>query len=160
MADGVNIDGLRDLYRSSREARVFLDHAAQRERDRAEMTVESAQAILRTMGLEVSRGEIIDLYQRFEALRCGKFIIGRRGKPSRFAWSVSIVSVGRAAVGETGDVAEIPETPAASDVAVEMLPHVFYLRSTLPVSIELPSDLTEREAERLANFIRALPMEE
>jgi hypothetical protein len=160
MADGADVEGLRALYKASGEARAFLDHAARRERDRTETTVERAQAILRESGLETARGEVVDLFQRFEALRCGKFVSGRRGFPSRFAWSVSIVSVGRAAGGEAGAVAEIPETPSTDDEPAETFNHAYHLRANTTVRIELPADLTVHEAERLANFIKTLPMEE
>lgn len=39
-----------------------------------------------------------------------------------------------------------------------MLQHSFHLRAGLQISIELPEDLTEREAERLARFIQSLPV--
>lgn len=38
-----------------------------------------------------------------------------------------------------------------------MLPHTYHLRPNLQLSMELPSDLTEKEAERLSLFIRSLP---
>ncbi|MGO7634192.1 hypothetical protein [Rhizobium leguminosarum] len=39
-----------------------------------------------------------------------------------------------------------------------MLLHSFHLRSGLQIKIELPDDLTEREAERLARFVQSLPV--
>jgi hypothetical protein len=68
MADGVNIEGLRSLYKLNSIASAFLDHAAQRERDRAETTVERAQSILANEGTEASRGEVVDLFQQLEKL--------------------------------------------------------------------------------------------
>jgi hypothetical protein len=41
-----------------------------------------------------------------------------------------------------------------------MLSHTYNLRVDLPVTIDLPTDLTRNEAERLASFIRTLPIEE
>lgn len=38
-----------------------------------------------------------------------------------------------------------------------MLAHTYHLRPNLKLSMELPSDLTEKEAERLSLFIRSLP---
>jgi hypothetical protein len=158
MADGVNIEGLRELYKSNLIASSFLDHAAQRERDRGETSVERAQTILRDEGTEASRGQIVDFYQRLEQLGCGKFIVGRWNKHSRFSWSVSIVSVGKAAAGEQEVVHNIPETGAESAEEVDSLDHSFHLRPGTSVSIELPIDLTTQEAERLAAFIKTLPM--
>lgn len=39
-----------------------------------------------------------------------------------------------------------------------MLQHSFHLRPGFQVTIELPEDLTEREADRLARFIQSLPV--
>lgn len=39
-----------------------------------------------------------------------------------------------------------------------MLQHSFHLRAGLQIAIELPEDLTEREADRLARFIQSLPV--
>ncbi len=86
-------------------------NAAQRERDRTETTVERTITILNEAGRKVSRGEAVDLFRRLEDLGCGQFIIGRRGAPSRFVWAVGIVSVGKAAAGESQIVEVIPETP-------------------------------------------------
>jgi len=38
--------------------------------------------------------------------------------------------------------------------------HTFNLRADLPVQFSLPIDLTAGEAERLATFIKALPLED
>lgn len=160
MADGVNIEGLRSLYKSNAIATSFLDHAAQRERDRGETSVERAQTILRDEGTEASRGDVVALYQQLERLGCGKFIVGRWNKHSRFSWSVSIVSVGKAAAGEQQFVAEIPETPPESEEHSESLSHTYHLRPETSITIELPVDLTAQEAERLASFIKTLPMDQ
>jgi hypothetical protein len=37
---------------------------------------------------------------------------------------------------------------------------VHNLRADLPVMTDLPTDITKNEAERLASFIRTLPIEE
>lgn len=160
MADGTDLDGLRDLYKKNAVARLFLDHAAQRERERAETSVERTQAILTANGHEVSRGDIVDLYQELEKLNFGKFIIGRRGRSSRFAWTVSIVSVGKAAAGEPQVIAAAAEPGVAAAEVSETLAHTYHLRRDTPVTIELPTDLTRQEAERLAAFIKTLPMDQ
>lgn len=160
MIDSVNIDGLRDFYKDNSIARSFLDHAAQRERDRAETSVERALTILRAGGVEVSRGEVVNLYQEFEKFGLGKFIVGRRGKPSRFAWSVSIVSVGKAAAGESQTIPTAHDGIDASTEVNETLIHAFHLRPDIKISIELPTDLTCHEANRLAAYIKTLPMDE
>jgi transcriptional regulator with XRE-family HTH domain len=54
---------------------------------------------------------------------------------------------------ENGD-AKAPKFPAEKG----MLAHSFHLRPDLQVKIELPADLSEREADRLARFIQSLPV--
>lgn len=45
-----------------------------------------------------------------------------------------------------------------SDTATGALRHSFHLRPNFQVVVELPADLTEREAERLARFVQSLPV--
>jgi hypothetical protein len=158
MAEAVDVHGLRQLYTENVVARAFLDHAAQRERDMSETSVDRIEKILREREIDVTRADVVALFQRLSELGCGQFIIGRRGRPSRIAWSVSIASVGRAAVGEQQVVAEIPPTESGATES-ESLSHSYHLRTETTVTFELPADLTPHEAERLAGFIRTLPME-
>ena len=60
------------------------------------------------------------------------------------------VAAGIEALKATGGVGEKSETN------VRVLDHAFHLRDSLQVTFKLPVDLTEREAERLGNFIRSL----
>lgn len=154
----MNVEGLRRLYSENAVARSFLDHAAQRERDWSETSVDRALTILNEQNVEATRGDVVALFRQLEQLGCGQFVVGRRGRPSRIVWSASIVSVGRAAVGEEQVVAELP--PTVSPPGGESLTHIFHLRLDVEVTIDLPADLTPHEAERLAAFIRTLPMGE
>jgi len=155
MSEGFNLEGIKELYKRNATARDFLDHAAQRERDRTDTTVDRTITILADTGRKISRGDAIELFRRLEELGCGQFVIGRRGAPSRFVWAVGIVSVGKAAAGESQVVEVIPETPIQTR---ETLNHTYHLRPDRQIVLELPIDLTSREAERLAAFIRTLPM--
>jgi len=155
MSEGFNLEGIKDLYKRNATARDFLDHAAQRERDRTDTTVDRTITILADAGRKISRGDAIELFRRLEELGCGQFVIGRRGAPSRFVWAVGIVSVGKAAAGESQVVEVIPETPIQTR---ETINHTYHLRPDRQIMLELPIDLTSREAERLAAFIRTLPM--
>jgi hypothetical protein len=57
------------------------------------------------------------------------------------------------------DRLENPDHAVEADlVAGGMLQHSFHLRSGLQVVIELPDDLTDREADRLARFVQSLPV--
>ena len=46
------------------------------------------------------------------------------------------------------------------EAEIDTLTHVFHLRTDFDVEIQLPSDLTPREAARIAAFVSVLPIEE
>jgi hypothetical protein len=69
-----------------------------------------------------------------------------------------MISVGKAAAGEQEVVQEIPETLVESEGEGESLEHTYHLRPETSVTITLPIDLTTQKAERLAAFIKTLPM--
>jgi hypothetical protein len=65
-------------------------------------------------------------------------------------------------VGSDQKLEEVPADAVADEpVTAENLPaslrHEFQLRDGYKVAMDLPSDMTEKEAERLALFIKALP---
>jgi hypothetical protein len=157
----MDIAALKELYKTHEAVRLILDHAAKRQRNQGETKVERIQHVLRDHeGHDVSRGDIIDAFRKLDELGVGQFITGRRGWSSRFVWSAGMVSVGRAAAGEQSEVEQIPEETGNGGENDNLLSHTYNLRVDLPVTIDLPTDLTRDEAERLANFIRTLPIEE
>lgn len=62
-------------------------------------------------------------------------------------------------MAEAIDRLEDPTHAHSDSQATEavMLAHSYHLRPGLQVSFDLPSDLTEKEADRLTLFIRSLP---
>ncbi|MEA3044783.1 MAG: hypothetical protein QOH47_2621 [Sphingomonadales bacterium] len=54
---------------------------------------------------------------------------------------------------EAGDMAETAPSNTGGLVS-----HSFHLRPNLQVALQLPGDLTDKEADRLAKFVLALPM--
>jgi hypothetical protein len=156
----VDIPALKQLYQSDRVVRLILDLIAQRQRNQGETKVERVQHLLLCDGKDVSRGDIIEAFRSLEKLGVGQFVTGRRGWSSRFVWSVGMVSVGRAAAGERSDVEQIPEETGHEEENDSTLSHTYNLRADVAVTIDLPTDLTRNEAERLASFIRTLPIDE
>jgi len=161
----VNIEDLRELYSDSTVAQVILNYFATRQRNKNETTVDRLQQALEAEGKNISRREAVDFFKRLERLGCGKFLAGRRGRKSRFQWKVPSVSVGQAARGTTATIEAIPDATQAPDTEPALaavclvLTHTFQLRPDYQVRIELPPDITNKEAARLAEFIRALPFE-
>lgn len=161
----INVKELRRLYSESGCAKAVLDHAAARKKNSARTDVDRLEIVLRQEGGKFSRREIIGSLKSLEDLRCGSFIIGRRGQPSRFAWAVEMIGLGRAAQGEQTDVevldvvdaeTEEGEEPEA-DMLTDTVRHIYVLRPNFSVVLNLPSDLTTKESLRLAEFIKTLP---
>jgi hypothetical protein len=156
-ADVLDIEKLKHLYSSDPVAQRFLDHAASRERNQSETNVDRALQLLRNDGQDVTRQQIIAVFQGLEDCGCGQFVVGRRGWPSRFVWSTAMISVGRAVTGEQEDVEQLTEESTESASERDWITHSFHLRPDLTLELELPADLTAPEAARIARFVEALP---
>lgn len=134
---------------------------------------ETPAADLLTLNMSDSKGRRFNATHLRGALRAGEaaghgsFIVGRRGYPTRFAWSK--VPAGKASAKATAPAEAAPAVAAApppAPVAAPAAPsstggvrHTLNLRPGVTVHIELPADLTSREAVRLAHWVQALPFE-
>lgn len=157
----VDIKKLKDIYSKNPAARATLDEFARRERNRTETKVDNL-LYLKVANRPITRGEIIQVFQEFERIGCGTFIVGRKGHPSRFQWTVGLPSVGKAAAGEDVplDVISEEEREQADELPEgELETYAFPLRPNLKVELQLPTDLSSAEASRLADFIKALPFD-
>lgn len=156
-----NTEGVRELYKTNPTAAKILDYFANRERS-------GAVQVNRVQGLfpDLKRSEIIATFRQLESLGFGRFLAGRRSKGSRFLPKVSLRDLGQAAAGADIIVRTVENPIDADDEpatirhpSISTIRHLFRLRPNFLVQIELPSDLTQKEAERLALNIRALPFE-
>jgi hypothetical protein len=160
--DSINPAELKKLYATSRSAKAAFDHFAQRQNNSSHTTIDRLQAALKGSGHDVSRRDLIDLFKSLEGVGCGEFVIGRRGKPSRFEWSVGLTDVGRAAAGEQVKVEAITQASQtvlseAGDSA-DMVEHRYRLRADLELTLLLPLNLTASEATRIGDYVRTLPL--
>ncbi len=154
--DDTRMDNLRALYKANSAAAKILDHFAGRQRDRNVTEVDRLEQLLPN----VSRAEIIDVFKRLDDLGFGQFLVGRRGAASRFVWTVSLISVGKAATGQgTVEAVVDDDDEARPATPPRTIAHEYRLRPTFTVQISLPEDLSAREASRIADFIRTLPFE-
>lgn len=156
----MNENELKSLYKNDDMVRPFLDHMAKRQRNQSESKVHRVVENLREENHEYSRGDIVSVFKKLESCGCGQFVNGRRGWPSRFVWSVPSKDASLLASGEEQTVSEIVVDETYEDTADETLNHTFNLRPDLRIEFDLPSDLTVNEANRLAMFIKSLPMED
>lgn len=161
---------LRNLYQTDDVARRLLDNLANRQTDRR-VTPASRAAVL----ADASHGEIVALLRKLDDIGAGEFKVGRRGSKTRIEWLYSQRGLGQAARGEAAqpekidevDPDELEDSEADVETAGEtsdevgeddgLIAHSFQLRPDLRLSIRLPADLTSKEAERLAGFIRQVP---
>lgn len=105
------------------------------------------------------RSEIIATLKQLEALQCGKFIAGRRGRVSRFEWSVDCANLGRAATGENVKVEYVQKVKLvhAAKVTEGYIRHNYQVRPDFRLTVTLPEDLTVSEAKRIGVFLQTLP---
>ncbi|MFK8250223.1 hypothetical protein [Ancylobacter terrae] len=152
---------LRELYNKDESAKRIFLWFDDRKKDSWEMPVRIAA--YRT---NISEREIRRVFKKLEEIGCGRFIKGRgENAESRMAWKLSIRGIASAAKGETLKVEEVAAAPEDTLEAEEstasmigFVTHTFRLRSDFEVKIELPSDFTEGEAERLSRFLKAIPI--
>jgi hypothetical protein len=139
-----------------------LDYAAGRQNNATETKMRRIHWLLTSQGKQISYADTIAAFRVLQDLEAGQLVLGRRGSHSRFVWSVEMVSLGKAAAGNPNEIQPIPEENLDQEGAedTDTVSHSYNLRLHSPVTFELPEDLTKGEAERLATFIRTLPIEE
>ena len=160
------IDGarLKRLYARDRRCRALFHHLGQLEGTQNKSTTleELLAGLLAGQKIAIPRRDLVSLLQSLARAGAGRFKIGRRGKPSRFEWAAPVHRIANSVIGERppGAVLAVPGSrPTAAASADAQLIHSYHLRRGLIVSIPLPIDLTDREAGRLADFIRTLAFE-
>lgn len=155
----IDSERLRLLYSGNPTAKMLMDHFAGRQRDRAETTVDRLFERLIAEGKPVTRSDLVQVFRELQGLGAGSFIVGRKGHPSRFRWSVSSVELGKAAPGGEASVPVPRPAKSQSRERSDVISHRFVLRADFTVSFLLPSDLSSAEAARLSDFVRTLPFE-
>jgi hypothetical protein len=130
--------------------------------------VSEVEDVLNAM-LEVDAGarryDVVRLLKKLGGADFGSFRAGRRGMPSRFEWNSHL----KGYIDEIEVAKEKPASPATQEtvrddsslstsVAPQCIRHTYWLRGDCAVQVELPINLTEREAGRFADFIRSLPL--
>jgi hypothetical protein len=163
--DHVNKKRLRELYSSDSAAKAVFDHLAARKNNWRELRVDRLIHNLESEGPPVSRADVTRVFKALERAGCGAYVVGRKGRPSRFRWDVQMVEVAKHAAGEAAVIERIDSDAADDDDAVPSnddadaawVTHGFRLRPELLLSFKLPTDLTVAEAGRLSDFLKTLP---
>jgi hypothetical protein len=162
--NNIDMEKLKYLYANDSVAKAVLDYLAARQNNATETKVDRLANCLWQAGHQFSRRDVVVFLKELGQAGCGSFVIGRRGQPSRFEWTVQMISVAKAAKGEQLSVELLDitnEKPLEEeDVQIGMLRHPYRLRPDMTVTLDLPDNLTAKEALRLAEFIKTLPFEE
>jgi hypothetical protein len=165
----LNAERVRRLCAKDQGSRALFRYLGQLKGTQANATsVEELLAgVLATQKTVISRRSLVRLLYALANAGCGSFRIGRRSKPSRFEWAAPAHSIASMILGETQAAPEpvstknrltqsTSSTPGPAASSGNELIHSYHLRRELTISIRLPADITEREAHRLADFIRTL----
>lgn len=165
MDDGINTSlasDLKSLYKTDDAFKRIVAWFDDRKKDSWEMPVRIA-----AMRTDLDEREVRRVFKHLAELNCGRFIKGRgESAESRMQWKLSIRGIAAAAKGEISNIEEVQAAPEDTLEAEEKLKlpdvdgvtHTFKLRADFDVVINLPSDFTDGEAERLSRFLKAVPL--
>ncbi len=154
----MNIEKLKEAYKSNPAVKAICDELASRDRNQNKTRLKRMlQLLWEDEGSELTKSQVINGFRKLEEAECGRYVPGRRGWESRFEWTVKSIEVANAAKGK-GPLE--PSSPGDNPGDVEMIEHTFVLRPDLVISVDLPDDLTNSEAARLAAFVGALSFDE
>lgn len=152
---GVRLDDLKKLYGANPVAKSIFDNFATRQGDQRATTVGNLVNSLRLAGVIIARPQVVDFMKKLEKGGCGRYLVGRRGRETRFEWTARMTLVGKAATGLPVDIKQDLSGRTANG-GTETLAHTFILRPDFTATFSLPTTLTEKEGNRLADFIRTL----
>lgn len=154
----MEVDALKSAYENNQAVQAICDHMENRDKNQTETKLHRMLTHLENDGFDFKRGEVISAFRALESAGCGKYVEGRHGWPSRFVWITKSLHVSSAAKGQEPLLLD-SGAHDSNDISedIEFIEHSFVLRPDLPISFELPIDLTEHEASRLAAFIQSLP---
>lgn len=163
----INLEKLKRLYGKNKAAKKLLDYLARRKNNVNQTTVARLESELSSDG--VTRAQIFEILKELTKLHYGELKIGRKGQVSRMIWAVGIVSLGQAASGQCNTVNKIlpdddeeEETKAPKEKPADhrLMSVTYRLRVDLVTEFVLPENLTQKEANRLADFIKSQPFGE
>lgn len=153
---------MRELYRDSAAAQRILDELAGRHKN----PNNGATSVDSLAGQGIDRRTAIDLLRAFAENGCGEFRVGRRRKPSRLVWLHSAIEVARDACGggagpqghgaTSPPVAQAIRPNVATNTAIHMIEQRVRIRPGVEAVLQIPEDLTQAEAEKLAGIVTNL----
>lgn len=155
--DELNTERLRDLANDNLMRRI-LEIIKSRQRGRAETSIEKVQDwVVETDATANGRRQALILLRALEKANAGRLILGRGGKKTRFKWYFDMRDIATRAL-QFNDTEGIGKQKDSVEDRPGMKRFVFPLRKDQDLAIDVPSDLKAEERDRLADFIRILPV--
>jgi hypothetical protein len=151
---------LRKIYSENEVVKAICDRMAKFLNNQNETKLHRILSHLEEEGYDVKRSEVIAAFRLLEEVGCGRYVEGRHGSKSRFAWNVKSTLVKDVAQGAQSEKALEEDKESGAELDDELIEHSYVLRQDLTVIIELPTDLTVNEAKRLSQFIASLSFED
>ncbi len=142
---------LRTKYKSDPLFRTLMDFFASRPKDTRLISVTQLCDEMAKSNVAVRRADIIRMLQSLHGGNRGWFTIGRRGHDSRFDFYVSATNLAKVAAGT--------DKPTGKAAPSTLISHKFRLRANLEISLELPTDLSDKEVSRISDFLKTLPFD-
>jgi hypothetical protein len=128
-----------------------------------ETSVSSAVSILEANEISVTYSQVVALFRQLEKIECGIFFVGRKGKRSRLYWKEDVKAIGKLLEDNHSTTEPSPKAPVKQSGGLPVrtdaiLRHTFHLRQDFELVLNLPSDLTEKDAQRISKFVESLPL--
>lgn len=162
-----NIDAIKTMYKDNKVAKTLFDYFINCQNEKEVSSVDSLLIEVQKTGLiETPRSAVVHFLKQLAHLGYGNFRSGRKGKKSRIIWTVSRITLGRAAAGLSSTIQSLnksegtPATVPENEVGDTLMEVAFPLRpATGGMAIfRLPKNLTLSEAQRLSDFVKTLPV--
>jgi hypothetical protein len=83
---GTDVAGLRAAYAEDLAVRAIVDHFASRQYNQNVTELDALRSKLERNGTPIEKSDLIRALRRMDALGVGRFLVGRRGQPTRFEW--------------------------------------------------------------------------
>ena len=147
---------LRKLCEADADVAAVCEVLRSYQRGRWETSTTRICVHLMNAGYDLKRSQVTAAFKKLQNLGLVAFVTGRKGWESRFVFAERVTVIARLLAGEEIDVIEHDLKEEDAQVFPEFIEHSFALRPDFTLNIELPGDLTEFEAKRLAQFFGCL----
>lgn len=117
-----------------------------------------------------SRFDIVASLKELENAGAGTFVVGRRGRKSRFVWKEHALARPDSGAEAAAPLpsprplvsprnASLRPPTDASSPPLATLQHSFHLRPGVVTRLDLPADVTKAEVDRLCGFLQSIPFQ-